>query len=580
MLKKIWEVLKPFHKVFGWFVALLVVYEGLQIVEGYVVSLVVRLFGDNAHLFVWISLFVGLVIYDEIFMRLDNALDWHIVSRHSYPIYKYLKLSSVKKFLKLDISWHQQHNSGALVGKVSNGVWKVLDIADALSWEFVPTIIQTILSLLPIIFLSPLVGLVAIMAFLIFGALSLKSTQEKQKIRTKRHDRYESEWHKAIEMVQSVETAIMFGQIDRLIGEQEQLHSEIMSLGLQEGRLGIYKYNRARIRILNIARRAVLLIWIFQLYTGTLDIANLIFLSVLTEKLFHSFWRFARLFDRAAESGESGARLANLLTENETNYDLGEIPVFTQPVDISLNHVCFSYSENYALDKGALHDLTLEIPGGNIVALVGPSGAGKTTIRKIITRLIEIQSGTIEVGGLDIRKWKHAELLKLFSYVPQGDDVAIFAGSVKENIAFPQPHATIEEIEAAAKLAGIHEFVNSLPEGYQTLVGERGKRLSGGQKQRIALARAILADRPILILDEATSAVDAITEREIQSQMGKILKGKTAIIIAHRLSTIWDIADKIVVLDNGRIVEEGSHAQLIRNGSLYAKMVHLQTAEL
>jgi len=161
--------------------------------------------------------------------------------------------------------------------------------------------------------------------------------------------------------------------------------------------------------------------------------------------------------------------------------------------------------------------------------------------------------------------------------VPQGDDVYIFDETIRYNISFPRPEATDEEVINASKLAGIHDFVLGLKDGYNTQVGERGIRLSGGQKQRVALARAILANRPILILDEATSAVDAITESEIQTNMRTILTGKTALVIAHRLSTVWGLADKIVVMDNGKKVEEGTHAQLVDQGGLYAKMVSLQT---
>lgn len=245
---------------------------------------------------------------------------------------------------------------------------------------------------------------------------------------------------------------------------------------------------------------------------------------------------------------------------------------------ISMRQVCFTYGEDYDPDDSGLHDFSLEIDPGTIVAFVGPSGAGKTTIRKLLTGNYPIHNGKIVVGPRCIPEWSLQELRNLFAYVPQGDEVYLFADTIGYNIAFANPEASQDKIEQAARLAGIHDFISGLPDGYDTQIGERGKRLSGGQKQRVALARAILADRPILILDEATSAVDAITEREIQSQMLQILAGRTAIIIAHRLSTVWDIADKIVVLDNGHKREEGSHHELIQNSGLYAQMVALQTS--
>src|SRR3990172_7370877 len=507
MVKKLWRLLAPFHQTFLWFIVLLIVYEGLQIADSYVISLVIKLFGEKAEIYIWTILVAGLVVYDEVFNRLDNALDWHIIIRQLYPIYKYLKTSALSKFLELDIKWHNEHNSGALVGKVNNGVDKVQQIVEGLSWEFVPTLVQE----------------------------------------------------------------------ERFLNEYNNKHERIVDLGQKELKIGLY-YNRWRIRVLSIARRLILVIWIWQLQAGLLSVADLVFVNVLTERLFHSFWRFARLLDRAAEASEGAERLVNLLKENPEIVSRGIYESSYSPIGIELKNVSFTYNGKYDLDTGTIHNLKLKIEPGSIVALVGPSGAGKTTIRRLITRLMEIHSGEIFVGEINIKEWSLKSLRGLFSYVPQGDDVAIHSTSVRKNISLPKPDATLEEVINAAKLAGIDDFIsNELADGYDTLLGERGKKLSGGQKQRVALARAILADRSILILDEATSSVDAITEREIQEKMRKILTGKTAIIIAHRLSTIWDIADKIVVLESGTKVEEGTHFELIQKGGLYAKMVKLQT---
>ena len=577
MIKKIWVLLTPFHRTFMWFIFLAALYESVQLANSYVISLVVRLFGEGVIPAVWAVVVVCLLFFDEINMRLDNAFDWHVITRHNHPIYRFLKLSAVKKFLRMDITWHHKHNSGTLVGKVGDGVWKTLEIIDVLSWEFIPTLIQAIISLIPLFIISPYVALIAIVTFGIFSVLTIKGNREKQPFRARRQDYYEEEWNKSIESVQSVETNLMFGQQERLLENQARIHDGIIDQALKEHRLGIFKYNRWRIRTLTIARRLILIMWIIQLTQGGIDVANLIFVSVLVERLFSSFWRFARLLDRAAESSEGSSRLANLLYENEP-VESGTIQTVPEgPIGISIRDVCFAYEGEYTEDDGALHDFSLEVEPGKIVALVGPSGAGKTTIRKIVTRLVDCQKGSILVGGIDIKEWDGRQLLELFSYVPQGDDVYIFDDTIANNIAFPRPEVSREEVVSAAKLAGIHDFVITLKDGYDTQVGERGVRLSGGQKQRVALARAILADRPLLILDEATSAVDAITEKEIQTNMRAILTGKTAIIIAHRLSTIWDIADKIAVMDQGRKIEEGTHGQLVDNHGLYSHMVQLQT---
>lgn len=567
----------PFHRTFFIFLLLATLYETVQLGASYVISLIVTLFGSGVSLPVWIGLLVGLLIFDELNMRLDNAYDWHIITRHSHPLFRFLKLSAIAKFLKMDLSWHHKHNSGTLVGKVGDGVWKTLEIIDMMSWEFVPTMVQGVISLIPLFIISPWVALISIFTFVTFAWITLRGNKAKQPFRARRQDLYEDEWNKAIESVQSVETNLMFGQQERILLSQQTLHDNIIEEAVNENRLGIFKFNRWRIRTLTIAKRLILVVWVMQLFQGSLTIAGLIFVSVLVDRLFNSFWRFARLLDKAAENSEGAERLANLLDEPEP-VETGTLQIVPEtPLGISLQNVCFAYEGDYSEKDGALHDFSLEVEAGKIIALVGPSGAGKTTIRKVVTRLAECQMGTITVGRINIRDWDGRQLLEQFSYVPQGDDVYIFDDTIENNISFPRPTATFQEVEKAAHLAGIHDFVIGLKDGYATQVGERGIRLSGGQKQRVALARAILADRPILILDEATSAVDAITEKEIQTNMRAILTGKTAIIIAHRLSTIWSLADKIVVMDQGKKIEEGTHAELVRNRGLYAQMVSLQT---
>ena len=236
---------------------------------------------------------------------------------------------------------------------------------------------------------------------------------------------------------------------------------------------------------------------------------------------------------------------------------------------IRFDNVTFSYDEERKILKG----LDFEVPAGQTFAIVGPSGAGKSTISRLLYRFYEVTSGSISIDGQDIRTVTQASLRAAIGMVPQ--DTVLFNDTIRYNIRYGRPDATDEEVEAAARLAQVHDFVLSLPEGYKSMVGERGLKLSGGEKQRVSIARTILKGPPILILDEATSALDTMTEQEIQAALKTVSKDRTTLVIAHRLSTVIE-ADQIIVLGEGKIAERGTHEELLRANGIYASMWNRQ----
>lgn len=304
---------------------------------------------------------------------------------------------------------------------------------------------------------------------------------------------------------------------------------------------------------------------------GILPVADLVAFFLYLEMFYQPIRALGMSWEHVQESLAGFDRVSELLSEE---------PDVTNPPDaiplpanieghLNFSNVSFSYVDG----EKVLENINLDIPGSDVVALVGPTGVGKSTLVSLIPRFYDVDTGTITLDGIDIRKIKVEELRRNVSIVLQ--DVFLFHGTVRDNLLFGNPDAADEDIIDAAKVANAHEFILALPKGYDTIIGERGVKLSGGQRQRISIARAVLKNTPILILDEATSSVDTETELLIQQALERLMKGRTTIIIAHRLSTIRN-ADKIVVLQGKEIIEQGAHEELLKNESLYNRLYTVQ----
>jgi ATP-binding cassette subfamily B protein len=325
--------------------------------------------------------------------------------------------------------------------------------------------------------------------------------------------------------------------------------------------------------IILLAFTATLLFGGYRALAGTLAVGTYSFLVYITQRLLWPLTRLGETLDLYQRAMASTARVMNLLdTPIAAHPGTRPLPLETVRGEVILQNVSFGYRGR----PPTLENFSLEIPSGSTVAVVGPTGAGKSTLVKLLLRLYEVDGGSITLDGTDLREIRLPDLRRAFGLVSQ--DVFLFHGSVRENIAYGSFGATSEQIEAAARLAEAHEFVAALPQGYDTIVGERGQKLSGGQRQRLAIARAILKDPPILLLDEATSAVDNETEAAIQRSLRRITRGRTTIAIAHRLSTVRH-SDRIYVMERGKVVESGTHESLLKAGGMYAALWRVQTGE-
>jgi len=377
-----------------------------------------------------------------------------------------------------------------------------------------------------------------------------------------------------LDTIQGMKAILSFGYSRQRIEELSENSAALLALQARQAR-NIGLQSAAKISIVSAGILAVLLCASILVRQNSLAPGFLPITMILASSVFLSITSVVEISKQLSLTRAAARRLFLLLDEQPAVRDesgLGPaVPIESIEPSISLQDVSFRYAPDEPL---ILSSISLEIPAGSTVALVGTSGAGKSTVINLMLRFWDPEAGRILLGGSDLRCYPMMQLRRLFSVVSQ--DVFLFSDSIRENIRLGRAEASDAEVEEVASRARIHDFITTLPQGYDTLVGERGVRLSGGERQRIAIARALLKGAPILVLDEATSSLDAENERAIKEALMERREGRTTIMIAHRLSTVVD-ADWIFVINGGRVVEQGRHEDLIARKGRYARLVEAQS---
>ncbi|WP_162052054.1 ABC transporter ATP-binding protein [Pontibacter pamirensis] len=478
------------------------------------------------------------------------------------------------KFVLLPISFYEKRRVGEITSRITTDVAQVQDAMSITLAELFRQTTTLLVGVIIIMWVSIKLSLFMLATFPVLVALALVFGRKIKTLSKKTQDELANTNVIVEETLQAINTVKAFTNEMHEVARYRTTLGKAVSTALSAA---YYRGAFITFIIIGLFGGIILVIWYGAtlVANGEIEPGDLISFVLYTVFIGASVGGLGEIYGKVQSALGSTERILEILQEQEEPTDksvkaLSEVPRLHG--DIVYNQVAFSYPTR--TDVQVLNDISFSVKAGEKVALVGPSGAGKSTIAQLLVRYYDVSGGGIAVDGKDIRDINLTTLRGNIGIVPQ--EVLLFGGTIRENIAYGRPEATEAEIIEAARKANAYDFVVSFPEGFETLVGERGIKLSGGQRQRIAIARAILKNPSILILDEATSALDSESEQLVQQAMDVLMQERTTIVIAHRLATIRKV-DKILVIDNGEIVEEGSHDMLSMNPEgIYANLLKLQ----
>ncbi|MDB3974863.1 ABC transporter ATP-binding protein/permease [Candidatus Pelagibacter sp.] len=520
--------------------------------------------GINLFMLVPIALVVGYGVTRVIaftFVEIRDAL-FSKVSQHSI---RQISLTMFKHLHNLSLQFHLNRQTGALAKYIDRGTKGIDFLLRYVLFNIAPTFFEVFLVSGILFYLyGPWYAVVTLVTIGLYSFLTFKITEWRNVFRKRMNQADNDVSTKMIDSLLNFETVKYFNNENFEVNRLDQSLEEY-ELAANQSRHSLSLLNIAQTFIIMVGITIMLVMSVYGIKSGEIDIGGFVVINAYMLQLYQPLNWLGSVYREIRQALTDMENMFSLLeVAPTTNNDLNDIPQ-SNDAEIRFENISFDYD----IRRTIIKNITFTVPNGKKVAIVGPTGAGKSTISRLLFKFYDPKEGNIFINNTNVNKISQNSLRKIIGVVPQ--DTVLFNDTIYYNIAYGNTGATKEEVISAAQNADIHDFITILPDGYETIVGERGLKLSGGEKQRVAIARTILKNPKIFFFDEATSALDTSTEKEIQKNLENISKGKTTLIIAHRLSTAAN-ADNIIVLDQGAIIEQGTHESLLLEKGKYFEM--------